>query len=173
MNPADFFHEIGDPWPEAAFLLNPGGRILALNTAGEKALGLDRKQGTGLLLPGFTLDDDAVVLSYLRICLGNRQQIPGSLTFRDNKGQPRRYRCQGYRVQPDPKDPPAVFLRCTPAHGAGNRFINLNRQLEEQRQTHRDLAAGHARLKAVLDSLGASVYVADMTTYEVLFIDKY
>ena len=133
MNPADFFREIGDPWPEAAFLLNPEGRILALNTAGENLLGLARKQGTGLLLPGFTLDDDAVVLSYLRICLGNRQQVPGSLTFMDDKGQPRRYRCQGYRVRPGPREAPTVFLRCTPVHGAGNRFIYLNRQLEEQR----------------------------------------
>ncbi len=173
MNPADFLHEIGDPWPEAVFLLNPAGRILALNTAGEKMLGLARKQGTGLFLPRFTVDDDATVTSYLKSCLGNRQQIPGSLTFRDGEGQPRRYRCQGYRVQPDPGEPPAVFLRCTPAHGADNQFMSLNRQLEEQRLTHRALTAVHARLEAVLDSLEAIVYVADMTTYEVLFINKY
>ncbi len=173
MNPADFLHEIGDPWPEAVVLLNSAGRILALNTAGEKMLGLTRKQGTGFLLADFTTNTEDQVTSYLRTCLGNRQQMPGALTFRDRKGQPRKYRVQGYRVQPDPRDPPAVFLRCTPAHGDGNRFMSLNRQLEEQRRTHRDQTAAHARLKAVLDSLEASVYVADMTTYEVLFINRY
>lgn len=173
MNPADFLHEIGDPWPEAVFLLNKTGRILALNRAAEKALGLDRKQGIGLLLPGFTVDDAESVTSYLRTCLGNRQQMPGSLTFLDSDGQTRRYRCQGYRVHPDPDGPPAVFLRCTPAQGSGDRFNALNRQLEEQRLAHRGLTAAHARLKAVLDSLEAIVYVADMTTYEVLFINRY
>lgn len=173
MNPADFLHEIGDPWPEPVFLLNPEGRILALNTAGEKLLDLTRRQGTGLYFPGCTTDDDAMVATYLKTCLTNRQQMPGSLTFQHKDGHPRRYRCQGYRVQPDPGDPPAVLLRCTPAGSGGNRFLALNRHLEEQRLAHRDLTAAHARLKTVLDSLEAIVYVADMTTCEVLFINKY
>jgi two-component sensor histidine kinase len=52
-----------------------------------------------------------------------------------------------------------------------NRTLQI--EVDERKKTEAELKGSHERLITVLDSLSAIVYVADMTTYELLFINKY
>ncbi len=168
-----FFHELTDPWPEALCLTDVTGRILAINPAGEKILGLTRGKGVGRSLTEFAAGNRSSVTDYLALCAANRQQIPGALTFTSADGRPRRYRCLGYRFRPDSAAQAAVLLRFGTAQNFTSGFIRLNQTLARQRQAHRELLASHTRLQSVLDSLEAIVYVADMESYEILFINRY
>ncbi len=54
-----------------------------------------------------------------------------------------------------------------------NQNQQLQQEIAERKQTEAALKAAHERFTTVLDSLEALVYVADMQTYEILFINKY
>jgi signal transduction histidine kinase/CheY-like chemotaxis protein len=136
-------------------------------------LGLPRHTTPGHKLSEFIRESEETLSGYLATCARNKQQMPGSLSRLKADGQVLRYSCFGHRVQADPADSPLIFLRCSQAKTASNRFTSLNQQLERQLATHHRLTASHAMLKTVLDSLEALVYVADMQTYEVLFINRY
>jgi PAS domain S-box-containing protein len=49
----------------------------------------------------------------------------------------------------------------------------LKKEIEEHKRTETALRESHERLLLVLDSLDSAVYVADMKTYEILFVNKY
>ncbi len=48
-----------------------------------------------------------------------------------------------------------------------------NHMIEKQRQSEKALHASHQRFLTVLDSIDATIYVADMDSYEILFMNKY
>ncbi len=54
-----------------------------------------------------------------------------------------------------------------------NIHEQLQLELAERRKAEQELREAHKRLLTVLNSLDAIVYVADMNTYETLFINKY
>lgn len=54
-----------------------------------------------------------------------------------------------------------------------NANEGLLREINERRQAEAALRESHERLITILDSLNAVVYVADMKTYKILFINKY
>ncbi|OQY56282.1 MAG: hypothetical protein B6247_04590 [Candidatus Parabeggiatoa sp. nov. 2] len=54
-----------------------------------------------------------------------------------------------------------------------NQNQQLQQEIAERKQTEAALKAAHERFTTVLNSLEALVYVADMQTYEILFINKY
>jgi PAS domain S-box-containing protein len=64
-------------------------------------------------------------------------------------------------------------LRISQSKSASDKFTTLNQQLERQHATHHRLLTSHTMLKTILDGLDALVYVADMESYEVLFVNKY
>ncbi len=45
--------------------------------------------------------------------------------------------------------------------------------ISEQKAAQEEIVAGHHRLLTVLDSINALIYVADMQTHEILFMNKY
>jgi signal transduction histidine kinase len=53
------------------------------------------------------------------------------------------------------------------------RTLALEMENKERRQAQEELKASNERFRKVMDSLDSLVYVADMKTYEVLFINKY
>lgn len=169
----ELFADLSWPWPDACFLLARDGKIVAANPAGAAMLGLSPQETCGHTLGEFVREPAEAVSGYLAICARNRQQMPGSLSLPKPDGQLLRYSCFGHRVQGHPSDSPLIFLRCSQAKTASNRFAALNQQLERQLATHHRLTASHAMLKNILDSLEAMVYVADMETYEVLFVNRY
>lgn len=50
---------------------------------------------------------------------------------------------------------------------------DLQSEIFERKQAEEELRRSHESFKIVMDSLDALVYVADMNTYEILFINKY
>ncbi len=52
-------------------------------------------------------------------------------------------------------------------------IIGFAQDITERKQAEEALQKGQARLIAIMDSIEAMVYVADMDTHEVLFINKY
>ncbi len=170
---AKLFAELSGPWSDACFLLSGEGEITAANPAGAAMLGLPIHTIAGCNLGGFVRESAEAVSGYLATCARNRQQMPGTLSRLTPDGQILRYSCLGHRAFANPAGSPLIFLRCSQAKTVSNRFTALNQQLERQLATHHRLTASHAMLKTVLDSLEALVYVADMQTYEVLFINRY
>ncbi len=170
---SEVFTQLSGPWPDACFLLAKDGEIKAANPAGAAMLGLAPRKTAGCKLNECVRESAETVSGYLATCLRSRQQMPGSLSLLTPDGKVLRYSCFGYRVQAHPTDSPLIFLRCSQAKTASNRFAALNQQMERQLATHHRLMASHAMLKTVLDSLEALVYVADMQTYEVLFVNRY
>ena len=52
-------------------------------------------------------------------------------------------------------------------------LVGLHTDITERQQAEEALRASHERFLTVLDSIDATVYVADMDTYEILFMNKY
>ena len=169
----ELFADLSGPWPDACFLLAKDGKVVAANPAGAAMLGLPPQKAAGHKLSEFVRESAEAVSAYLVSCAKNRQQMPGSLSRLLPNGQILRYSCFGHRVQARLSDSPLIFLRCSQAKTASNRFAALNQQLERQRAIHHRLIASHTMSKTVLDSMEALVYVADMQTYEVLFVNRY
>jgi signal transduction histidine kinase len=57
--------------------------------------------------------------------------------------------------------------------GLRQRIVELETPEVERRRTEDALRESHERFRAVMDSLGVGVYVADMTTYEILFLNRH
>jgi signal transduction histidine kinase/CheY-like chemotaxis protein/PAS domain-containing protein len=55
----------------------------------------------------------------------------------------------------------------------GLRTRDLEQEITDHRLAEEQLAAASERFNAVLDSMDALVYVADMATYELLFVNRY
>ena len=58
-------------------------------------------------------------------------------------------------------------------HDNVTSLVGLHTDITERQQTEDALRASHERFLTVLDSIDATVYVADMETYEILFMNKY
>ncbi|MCF6248167.1 MAG: response regulator [Desulfobacula sp.] len=50
---------------------------------------------------------------------------------------------------------------------------NLNYEIAERKQAEKALRTSHERFLTVLNSIDATIYVADMETHEILFVNKY
>lgn len=190
----ELFSELCDAWPDGCFLLTREGTIVAANQAGARMLGGACHELPGRSITGFVTSPAEMVLRHLDVCSRNRQQIPGLLSCHRTDGQEVKYRCFGQRIQRGPDTVPLVFLRCPPFQSASSKFTALNQQLEKQQKIQRQLLverdqlqvemaeraraeevtkASHERLLTVLNGLDAIVYVADMNTYELLFVNNF
>ena len=167
------FTELSGPWHDGCFLLTREGEIVTANPAGAAILGLPRQEMAGKNFTECFREPAQVVADYLTTCVRNRQQMPGFLSRLDANGTIRPYSCFGYRIQPQPEGAPFIFIRCSQSKSASDKFTALNQQLEQQQANHHRLLTSHTMLKTILDSLDALVYVADMDSYEVLFVNKY
>lgn len=59
------------------------------------------------------------------------------------------------------------------AEAFDDRNLRLSKELEERHRAEQRTALAFERFKVVMDGIDALVYVADMETYEILFINKY
>jgi len=50
---------------------------------------------------------------------------------------------------------------------------SINEMIEKRRRAEEALRTSHERFITVLDSIDATIYVSDMETHEVLFMNKY
>jgi PAS domain S-box-containing protein len=191
----EYFQKLVASWHEAMFLVSEKGNILSVNHQGSKLLGQTIPTLTGQRIADLVVDSPDKVSRYLRVCSRNKDPIPGALAWRKDDGEIIQSHCNGYVVVPGTKESSAVILlRCEDKTSLRNKFRSLNKSLEDLRISHRKLLHQTERLQAeihkreqaeehlkrsldqfqsVMDSLDALVYVADMDTYEVLFVNKY
>jgi PAS domain S-box-containing protein len=69
-----------------------------------------------------------------------------------------------------------IEIRAIPRFDSNNRLkgiIHIARDITERKGVEAKLNESHERLLAVLDSMDAIVYVADMKTHKILFANKY
>ena len=132
------FHELTRSLPEAVLLVSPHGEIIAANASASKLADPARKELTGLRLTDLVAEPAEKVLRYLQVCSRNRDQIPGTLTWRTNDHGGIECRCRGSVIHPGEEEDSAflVLLHCEPKVSVSNRFIALNKTLEELRASH-------------------------------------
>ena len=191
----DFFRAFADGQNQAFFLLDGQGRILGANTAAMQFLGHSEKTLTAGRLTDFLSDRPELVAKYLQDCGRTNSPLPGTLTWRIAGGAKLATSCRGYRLHlHSAPEQLRLILQVATRGTAIDRFLALNRTLDELRasrhellrksqqlvaeigerqKTEEELKTSHARLTTILDSLDAIVYVADMQTYEILFINRY
>ena len=189
----DTFRELTRGFPEACFLLSAAGELLAVNPAAAAMLGMEGSLTRGRRIGEFLLDPAGRVSHYLTTCLRNRSPVPGALNWQRGDGQSVPCHCSGHLIV-DSQDERLILLRCEPKDVQRNEFTALNRTLEQVRgANHRLVQQSEAlrneideRIQAevaaresmemlltVLDSLDAMVYVSDMESYQVIFVNKY
>lgn len=190
-----YFNELTKSLPEACFLVSRTGEILSVNPSGEKMLETGNKMLTGKRITDLVAEPDNKVSRYIKICLRNREPVPGALRWRLSEGRTIECRCKGHLILSDTKeDKHLVLLSCEPKEAQGNRFIALNKTLEqlkasyhklmiqsevlkneiiERKRAEEEIKESHERLLTVLNGLDAIVYVADMKTHELLFVNNY
>ena len=190
------FDEFTRLFAHACFLISPTGIILRSNAAAAQMLGQGGDLLAGRNITELTATPAGTVGHYLKRCLQSREPVPGGLRWRTAiPGREVDCYCHGYRllISPDEKEP-VLLLRCQLREQAGNSFAALNQTLENLRVSHhklirkssqlaneilereevqKKLAESHERLMTVLDGLDAVVYVADMQTHELMFLNKY
>jgi PAS domain S-box-containing protein len=191
----DYFNELTKSSAEAYFLLTPAGEILAVNPSSARMLGTDHAILAGQRIADLVTDPDETLSRYMRLCLRNREPVPGALHWRTKEGLTTECLCNGHLLPPGPEgDGRLILLRCKPKETENNKFIALNKTLEQLKASYHALKAqsevlkteiterkqaeaasreSQERIITILDSLDAIVYVADMKTYELIFANKY
>lgn len=190
-----YFNELTRALPEACFLVSQTGEILAVNPSGERMLEADSKILAGKRIADLVTDPDEKVSRYIQFCMRSREPVPGALCWRLKEGRTMECRCSGHLVPADAKEDKHLgLLRCEPKEAESNKFIALNKTLEQLKASYHKLLAqsevlkneiierkqaevalreSQERLTTILDSLESIVYVADMKTYELIFVNKY
>lgn len=131
MTPEQFL-ELTKVLPEPSLLIAGGGQILATNPPVTKMLGLRRQELEGKMLVELVTNPPEKVKQYLGACSRSREMVLGSLTFRNNEGQPCLYRCEGAVLRPrSPESPSLLFLRLKSMESASSKFVLLNKKIDE------------------------------------------
>ncbi|MFW8601614.1 ATP-binding protein [Desulfobacterota bacterium M19] len=190
------FDEFAELSACACFLISPAGIILRSNALAAQMLGQSGDLLTGRNITQLTTTPVEIVSHYLKRCLQSREPVPGALCWQTGMpGHGIDCYCHGHRLFTCPEEKePVVLLHCQFRERAAKSFAALNQTLEnlrvsyrklidksnqltgeilEREEVQKKLAESHERLMTVLDGLDAVVYVADMRTYELMFLNKY
>ncbi len=145
----EHFHTFTDPWPTAHLLVAEDGEIVAANIAAQKLSGQEKNTCVGKKLSDFVNNPPDHLSQYLHVCARNKWPMPGALSWRQPGNGPHEYRCQGFVIKPHSSDSPAlVIIRCETKYDAGNKFIALNRKMEELQSAYHKLASQAQALKS-------------------------
>ncbi len=190
------FDEFTRSFAQACFLISSTGIILRSNAAAVQMLGQGGNLPAGRNITQLTTTPAEMVVRYLKRCLQSTEPVPGALRWRTGTpGHEADCYCHGYRllISLEEKEP-VLLLYCQLREKVGNSFAALNQTLENLRVSHhklihksnqltneileregvqKKLIEAHERLMTVLNGLDAIVYVADMQTYELLFLNRY
>jgi signal transduction histidine kinase len=150
LSPEDFVG-LTKPLPHPHLLVSGGGALLALNPAAARALGLESLAPGARPLSDLVADSPDRLAAYLRRCAGSGSLLPGSITVPGPAGSATRFRCEGAAFRPaGPDGEPLLLLRLLPHLEASERFLLLNRKIEElAREIHqRRLAEAELQTQA-------------------------
>jgi PAS domain S-box-containing protein len=165
----DFF-SFAEVLPDALFLMERHGKIVAANSSAHKLLGYKGGQLSGRFLAELVTEPSDKVDALLRVWARTRQAVPGSLSFRSASGAKTECRCDGGVFRQRSHARPAILLvRAMSNNGISNRFMALNRQIGELSNEIRrrvlaeaDLHSQREWLKVTLSSIGDAVIAVDV-----------
>lgn len=143
------FHELTRSWQEAVFLVSGDGKIIAVNPAGSRMLGLSNQILSEQEITDIVTDSTDKVSRYLQVCSRNRDPIPGAFAWRRNDGQIVECRCNGSVIRPGSRRSSAlILLHCEPVVSEDNKFFTLNRTLEKLQASYHELKTQAELLKS-------------------------
>lgn len=118
--------------PEPSLVLESTGRILLVNEAIARMLGMQSISIVGAAFESLVTAPAEKVASYLKICARSRQLIPGSFTWVGRSDAAADVRCDGMAIAPRTETSPAVlFLRCRRKAEATDQFALLNQKISD------------------------------------------
>jgi signal transduction histidine kinase/ActR/RegA family two-component response regulator len=131
------FYEFTKAIPDGALLVSKDGEIIAANPTAIRLLDPFSKKTERLWLKDIVTESEDKVLNYLKICSRNSEQIPGSFTIKSKNRQLIECRFKGSRIHYD-KDFTSyyILLYFDPKSSLSNKFMALNRTLEELRASN-------------------------------------
>jgi PAS domain S-box-containing protein len=143
-----------DALPELAVIVGPEGNVLAANRIFARTF-----DGSVATLIGHSLFDILETpaeraLTYLRRCAGNRQPLPGALSFRKSDGQILDCFCTGSALRPSGQIAPrTIFLRFRQKAEAAAGFAVLNQKISDLSREITGRHAADAELRRLNDTL--------------------
>lgn len=168
------FTELTRPLPVPSILITSSGEIKETNVAASQLLGDRQGFVSGTNITDYIFGESRTAMAYLRVCSRSSEPLPGSMTFIDHEGNEADCRCAGFHVSGAGLgySESLIHLTCTRRDSRSSAFMALNRKLEELNKAYHSLKLTRNTFQTVLDSQDAIVYVADMDTYELLFINE-
>jgi PAS domain S-box-containing protein len=126
------FHALTRPLPEPFLLLTREGEIRASNPAARRLLATGHDGGRGARLSALVAEGPERVGEYLSLCAGSGSVTPCSLTPASGPSAGQRIRAEGFGIPPaKPGGDHRVLVRLRPGAPASERFLALNRAMEE------------------------------------------
>lgn len=147
--------------PRASVLVDAAGLVHAANRAAEQALPCLRP-GASLMQASTSAD---AMAQFLDQCAGTSEPVPGSLTLKDNEGNPETWACHGGRVGDATEDETLIVLRLHPSEPANSSYSKLNRKIDSlnseiEWRARADHASAH--LAAIVASSTDAIYSKDL-----------
>ena len=139
-------------------VIDPAGKISDVNAATEKGTGYLREESIGTDVSNYFTDAERVKAEYRRVFReGAVYNYPLEIRHREGRVTPVLYSTSVYRDE---------------SYNVVGIFATA-RDITERKRMEEHLRNARARLLTVLDGLNASVYIIDMSTYEVLYINEH
>ncbi len=151
---------------EAIAILDPQGRIVFANSSAAKLLDIeDHEELIGRNVLDFVAEEsrDGAIRDLMAVFQGNDAYLSG-YTIQSALGKKVFVECVGKQIEYDGMKADLISVR---------DITERKHSDEELQAADEQLQAAHLRLLAVLDGINAAVYVADIQTHELLFINKY
>ena len=135
---ADAFARLTRPLPEAYFLVDADGVVLAANRAASQLVGRPASELVGSSLPDVATGDPADLIDYLHRAATTGSLIPGSFQIADGEGG-RKCRCAAARIQSN--EGTVLLVRGEDARSGHDPFLLLkNRIADLQSEVRRRMA---------------------------------
>jgi PAS domain S-box-containing protein len=162
------FCRVADLLPDALLLVTVNAVVEAANAPAAALLGTGAGDVAGKRLTDFANESAANLQTYLHACARSTALLPGALSLVTHEGTRAPCRMQGALFQPAVNERPALILLKLNRNDEANRFIELNRRIDElarevqrRRQAEDELADQERLLRVTLASIGDAVITTD------------
>lgn len=154
--------------PDALLLVTVDAIIEEANAPAAALCGYDPVELAGRRLSELAPESATGLSAYLHACARSTSLLPGALTLAAHGGAREPCRMQGTLFQPAADGRPALILLKLNRKDEANRFIELNRRIDElarevqrRRQAEAELGAQERLLRVTLASIGDAVITTD------------
>jgi len=166
------FYQCTDLFPEAIFIVDSSGLILAANQSARSKFSAFQIINGETLLSNLCAEPASQIQNYLRLCSRTRSLLPGVLTFVKDSLEALPMHAEGALFEPKTETSSAhILLKLIPKKDAVRRFEFLNKQIEQlsveverRRKTELQLLEQREQIQVTLSGIGDAVIATDMNT---------